>query len=79
VANMIQARAWIKNLITDGQEIVITPLPLYHIFSLTANCFVFSSVGALNILITNPRDLPGFVKELKKMEIHCFYGCEYLV
>jgi long-chain acyl-CoA synthetase len=78
VANMIQARAWIKNLITDGQEIVITPLPLYHIFSLTANCFVFSSVGALNILITNPRDIPGFVKELKKWKFTAFTGVNTL-
>lgn len=78
VANMVQARAWIKNLIRDGQEIVITPLPLYHIFSLTANCFVFSSVGALNVLITNPRDIPGFVKELKKWKFTAFTGVNTL-
>ena len=78
VANMIQARAWIKNLITDGKEIVITPLPLYHIFSLTANCFIFNSVGALNILITNPRDIPGFVKELKKWKFTAITGVNTL-
>lgn len=78
VANMIQARAWIKNLITDGQEIIITPLPLYHIFSLTANCFIFSSIGALNILITNPRDIPGFIKELKKWKFTAFTGVNTL-
>ncbi len=78
VANMVQARAWIKNLITDGQEIIITPLPLYHIFSLTANCFVFTSVGALSILITNPRDMPGFVKELKKWKFTAFTGVNTL-
>lgn len=78
VANMVQARAWIKNFITDGQEIIITPLPLYHIFSLTANCFVFGSVGALNILITNPRDIPGFVKELKNWKFTAFTGVNTL-
>lgn len=78
VSNMIQARAWIKNLIVDGQEIIITPLPLYHIFSLTANCFIFSSVGALNVLITNPRDIPGFVKELKKWKFSAITGVNTL-
>ena len=66
VANMLQAKAWIQFLIRDGEEIIITALPLYHIFSLTANCLIFNAVGALNVLITNPRDIPGFVKELKK-------------
>lgn len=78
VANMIQARAWIKNLITDGKEIIITPLPLYHIFSLTANCFIFNSVGALNVLITNPRDIPGFVNELKKWKFTAITGVNTL-
>jgi long-chain acyl-CoA synthetase len=78
VANMVQARAWIKNCITDGQEIIITPLPLYHIFSLTANCFIFNSIGALNILITNPRDIPGFIKELSKWKFTAFTGVNTL-
>ena len=78
VSNMIQARAWIKNLIKEGEEIIITPLPLYHIFSLTANCFIFSSVGALNVLITNPRDIPGFVKELKKWKFTAITGVNTL-
>ena len=59
-------------------EIIITPLPLYHIFSLTANCFVFNSVGALNVLITNPRDIPGFVKELQKWKFTAFTGVNTL-
>jgi long-chain acyl-CoA synthetase len=78
VSNMLQARAWIKNLIADGQEIIITPLPLYHIFSLTANCFVFASIGALNILITNPRDIPGFVKEMRKWKFTAITGVNTL-
>jgi long-chain acyl-CoA synthetase len=66
VANMQQAHAWLANNIAVGQETIITALPLYHIFSLTANCLVFMKVGGRNILITNPRDIPGFVKELGK-------------
>lgn len=78
VANMLQARAWIKHFIVDGKEIIITPLPLYHIFSLTANCFIFSSVGALNVLITNPRDIPGFVKEISKWKFTAITGVNTL-
>lgn len=78
VSNMVQARAWIKDFITDGREIIITPLPLYHIFSLTANCFIFNSIGALNVLITNPRDIPGFVKELQKWKFTAFTGVNTL-
>jgi long-chain acyl-CoA synthetase len=78
VSNMIQARAWIKSGIVEGEEIIITPLPLYHIFSLTANCFVFSSVGARNVLITNPRDMPGFIKELAKWKFTAFTGVNTL-
>jgi len=78
VANMVQARAWISGMIKEGEEIIITPLPLYHIFSLTANCFIFSSIGALNVLITNPRDIPGFVKELSKWKFTAFTGVNTL-
>ncbi len=78
VANVLQAKEWIKNALIDGQEIIITPLPLYHIFSLTANCLVFSSVGALNVLITNPRDIPGFVKELSKWKFTALTGVNTL-
>ncbi len=78
LANLCQAKAWIAPLVSEGNEIIITPLPLYHIFSLTANCFTFSSIGALNILITNPRDLPGFVKEMKKWKFTAFTGVNTL-
>jgi long-chain acyl-CoA synthetase len=67
VANMVQARAWIRPFLDPNRrEVIITPLPLYHIFSLTANCLVFMSLGGENILIPNPRDIPGFVKEMGK-------------
>ena len=71
MANMLQAGAWIGDKVKKGEETIITALPLYHIFSLTANCLVFMRLGGLNWLITNPRDMPAFVKELKQVELHC--------
>ena len=65
VANVVQSSAWLGTGLTAGQETVITALPLYHIFSLTANCMVFMTLGGRNILITNPRDIPGFVQTLE--------------
>jgi len=64
IANVQQSKAWIGNSMEDGKELVITALPLYHIFSLTANCLTFAELGGHNVLITNPRDFDGFVKEL---------------
>lgn len=78
VANMVQAKAWISPAIEEGKETIITPLPLYHIFSLTANCFVFSSIGAKNILITNPRDIPAFVKTLADSKFTAITGVNTL-
>jgi long-chain acyl-CoA synthetase len=78
VANLLQARAYVRPFIGDEQEVIITPLPLYHIFSLTANCLVFMTLGAENILITNPRDIPGFVAELKKRRFTAFTGVNTL-
>ncbi|MBP4046611.1 long-chain-fatty-acid--CoA ligase [Chromobacterium violaceum] len=78
VANMLQASAWVGALVREGQEVIVTALPLYHIFSLTANLMVFTEIGALNVLITNPRDIPGFVKELRKYPITCITGVNTL-
>ncbi|HEY5739846.1 MAG TPA: AMP-binding protein, partial [Gammaproteobacteria bacterium] len=78
IANMQQASAWIKNVVEDGEEVIITALPLYHIFSLTANCLTFMKVGALNYLITNPRDMPGFVKELQGLRFTAMTGVNTL-
>jgi long-chain acyl-CoA synthetase len=64
VANVEQATAWMKPYLSNGEEIVVTALPLYHIFALTGNCFAFVKIGGLNYLITNPRDMSGFVREL---------------
>ncbi|EQC45775.1 long-chain-fatty-acid--CoA ligase [Bacteriovorax sp. BSW11_IV] len=78
VANLLQAKSWIDPVTTEGGEIIITALPLYHIFSLTANCFTFSYLGGLNVLITNPRDIPGFVKELSKWKFTAVTGVNTL-
>jgi long-chain acyl-CoA synthetase len=66
VSNMEQASAWMGPIFVEGEEVVLTPLPLYHIFSLTVNCLLFLKWGALNVLVTNPRDLPAFIKLLRK-------------
>ncbi|MDQ7989402.1 MAG: AMP-binding protein [Candidatus Dactylopiibacterium sp.] len=66
LANLLQAHAWIDSRLRWGGEFVVTALPLYHIFSLTINCFTFFMIGAQNLLITNPRDMKGFVKALRK-------------
>ena len=78
VANMQQAAAWVRNDVTPGKETIITALPLYHIFALTANGLVFMKFGAKNILITNPRDMPGFVKELKREPFTAITGVNTL-
>ncbi|OOG55845.1 long-chain-fatty-acid--CoA ligase [Rhodanobacter sp. B05] len=78
VANMLQADAWISASTKVGEEVIITALPLYHIFSLTANGLVFTRLGGLNWLITNPRDMPGFVKELKASSFTALTGVNTL-
>jgi long-chain acyl-CoA synthetase len=66
LANLLQAEAWTARDLELGKEVFITALPLYHVFALTANALFSVKIGAKNILITNPRDLPGFIKELGK-------------
>jgi long-chain acyl-CoA synthetase len=78
VSNVLQAEAWFKPLINTSNEAIITALPLYHIFSLTANCLLFSKLGGENILITNPRDLPAFVATLKSTRFTCITGVNTL-
>jgi long-chain acyl-CoA synthetase len=79
VANMLQARAWVAPFLDPNRrEVIITPLPLYHIFSLTANCLVFMSVGGENVLIPNPRDIAGFVAEMGKYKFTALTGVNTL-
>lgn len=67
VANTMQVGAWLHASVERGEEIVITALPLYHIYALTVNCFSFFREGALNYLITDPRDTKRFIKELTRL------------
>ncbi len=78
VANMQQISAWMKPKLKDKEEIVITALPLYHIFALTVNCLAMLKIGAHNVLITNPRDMPAFCKELGKHRFTVITGVNTL-
>ncbi len=78
VANMQQAAAWLGSNVKPGHEHIITALPLYHIFALTANCLVFMKFGGLNHLITNPRDMAGFVKTLSRIPFTAITGVNTL-
>ena len=78
VANLEQAKAAIRPVLKDGEELVVTALPLYHIFALTANCLTFMTLGGTNLLITNPRDMPSFVKELSKYPFTAITGVNTL-
>jgi long-chain acyl-CoA synthetase len=78
VANLEQAKAAIKPELDYGKELVVTALPLYHIFALTANCLTFITLGGTNLLITNPRDMPGFIKELAKYKFTAITGVNTL-
>ncbi len=77
IANLQQAHAWVAAGVQDN-EIIVTALPLYHIFALTANCLTFFKIGATNLLITNPRDIPGFIKEIGKYPFTTITGVNTL-
>ena len=78
VANMLQAREAIGGNLTDGNELVIAPLPVYHIYTFTVNCLFLMETGNHSVLITNPRDLDGFIKSLKGMQFTAFIGLNTL-
>ena len=78
IANLLQAGAWVKPFLGNKRHVIITPLPLYHIFSLTSNCLIFMTLGAENVLITNPRDIPGLVKEMSKHSFTAITGVNTL-
>lgn len=77
-ANVAQAKAAYEPLFRDGQELIVTALPLYHIFALTVNCLLFIELGGRNLLITNPRDIPGLVKELGRYPFTALSGVNTL-
>ncbi len=78
LANIEQASAWLLPGVENETAVIITALPLYHIFSLTVNCLTMMKVGGLNVLITNPRDIPAFVKELSKHRYNIITGVNTL-
>ncbi|NUN06761.1 MAG: AMP-binding protein [Bdellovibrio sp.] len=78
LANVVQIREWMLPKFVEGKEVAVAALPLYHIFALTLNCFGLLRYGAENVLITNPRDIPGFIKELKKTPFTVLAGVNTL-
>jgi long-chain acyl-CoA synthetase len=78
VANSLQAAAWARPFFTAGTSVVVTPLPLYHIYSLTANLFCFIELGGHNLLITDPRDIKGFIAQLRKQPFGFMTGVNTL-
>ncbi|QIL84712.1 long-chain-fatty-acid--CoA ligase FadD [Vibrio sp. HDW18] len=78
VANVLQAKGAYGPVLQEGRELVVTALPLYHVFALTVNCLLFIEMGGRNLLITNPRDIPGFVKELQKYPFTAITGVNTL-
>jgi long-chain acyl-CoA synthetase len=78
VANLLQIRPMLENNIIEGKEVVIAPLPLYHIYSFTLNCGTMLEAGAHNVLIPNPRDIGAFVKELQNHQFTAFLGLNTL-
>src|SRR5688572_20211100 len=78
IAALLQYKVWLGPAVGKEQPVIITALPLYHIFSLTVNCLNMMVVGGENILITNPRDIPGFVKELAKHRFTMISGVNTL-
>ncbi|MEX9461910.1 long-chain-fatty-acid--CoA ligase FadD [Providencia vermicola] len=78
LANIEQARAAYGPVLKIGSEFVVTALPLYHVFALMVNCLLFINVGGVNLLITNPRDVPGTVKELARYPITSITGVNTL-
>ncbi|KXF81454.1 long-chain-fatty-acid--CoA ligase FadD [Enterovibrio coralii] len=78
LANVFQAKGTYAPVLNEGRELVVTALPLYHVFALTVNCLLFIELGGQNLLITNPRDIPGFIKELKQHPFTALTGVNTL-
>lgn len=78
LSNMMQIRCWMRSALKEGEEVILTPLPLYHVFSFTVNLLAFTYLGCKNVLITNPRDIPGFIKEMKAHKFTVMTGLNTL-
>jgi long-chain acyl-CoA synthetase len=78
VANMVQMKAWMQPFLKEGEEVALCPLPLYHIFAFSVNCLALMSQGDENILITNARDIPSLIKEMKARPVSIISGVNTL-
>ena len=78
VANILQTDGFLRPFAREGEEVIVTALPLYHIFALTVNCLTYMRFGAMGLLIANPRDMPGFVKTLKGVRFTAITGVNTL-
>jgi long-chain acyl-CoA synthetase len=78
VANVGQINTWFASLLRPGEDVVITALPLYHVYALTCNCLAYTELGGLNVLITDPRDLGAFVRELRRWKFTAITGVNTL-
>lgn len=78
IANMIQIRSWMQHHLTEGKEITLSPLPMYHIFAFTVNCLAMLSVGAHTVLVTNAKDIKSVIKEFKRNRITLMTGINTL-
>ncbi len=78
LANLRQVNTWFANATQPGEEVVITALPLYHVYALTCNCLAYTELGGLNVLITDPRDIAGFIRELKRWKFTAMTGVNTL-
>ncbi|MEI6894075.1 MAG: AMP-binding protein [Colwellia sp.] len=78
IANLLQSNEMTRHVFVSDEEIMVTAIPLYHIYALTSNCLTFIAYGGINLLITNPRDMVGFVKELAKYPFTAITGVNTL-
>ncbi|MDH3977849.1 MAG: AMP-binding protein [Gammaproteobacteria bacterium] len=78
VANVHQINAWFSMVVEEGAELVVTALPLYHVYAMTCNCLCYLKLGAHNLLITDPRDTAGFIRELKRHRFTAITGVNTL-
>ena len=78
ISNIIQCSEWVRPICKEQEDKIVTALPMYHVFSLTANCFTFIMLGAQNLLITNPQDLKSMIKQMKDFQFTAFTGVNTL-
>ncbi|HRG21873.1 MAG TPA: AMP-binding protein [Saprospiraceae bacterium] len=78
IANMLQMKTWMETTLSDGNEVALSPLPMYHIFAFTVNCLALTALGAKTVLVTNAKDIPSVIKEFEKNKITVFSGLNTL-